>query len=160
MMTRSPSHIPSVVPTLVPFDFPSFLPSESPSEPVLSPSTDFVIGGLNQGTTDDDAPKNWTWPVIAVILLLALCLLVGLFILARRRRRNRSEHSESLDCFPDDDSASIASSPPPEPVDPFCFPEIKEQVCFGHFKFVLCAIFFLNQGSSSFFLFSALVTRP
>ncbi len=160
MMTRSPSHIPSVVPTLVPFDFPSFLPSESPSEPVLSPSTDFVIGGLNQGTTDDDAPKNWTWPVIAVILLLALCLLVGLFILARRRRRNRSEHSESLDCFPDDDSASIASSPPPEPVDPFCFPEIKEQVCFGHFKFVLCAIFFVNQGSSSLFLFSALVTRP
>lgn len=160
MMTRSPSHIPSVVPTLVPFDFPSFLPSESPSEPVLSPSTDFVIGGLNQGTTEDDAPKNWTWPVIAVILLLALCLLVGLFILARRRRRNRSEHSESLDCFPDDDSASIASSPPPEPVDPFCFPEIKEQVCFGPFKFVLCAIFFVNQGSSSFFLFSALVTRP
>jgi hypothetical protein len=45
-------------------------------------------------------------------------------------------------------------------VDPFCFPEIKVQACFGPFKFVLCAIFFVSQGSSSFFLFSALVTRP
>ena len=109
---------------------PSLLPSRSPSsEPVLSPSAGFVVGGLNQGAYDNDSPENWTWVVVAVILLLALCLLVGLGILVRRRR-NRSEQSESLDCFPDVDSASVASSPSPEPVDPFSFPEIKEQVCF------------------------------
>jgi hypothetical protein len=134
-----PTVVPSSVPTFLPLDALSTTPSptgvdlsESPtSEPTtktLSPSSDFVVGGLNQGSYADDSPKGWTWSVLAVILCAAACVLFGLVVLGRRRRRSELEQSDSTDCLPDIDGVNeLPPAPRHGAVDPFSFPEIKAQ---------------------------------
>lgn len=143
LVTPSPTLIPSFVPTVLAAGVFSSFPSNSPtSKPALSPSTDFVIGGLNQGTYEDNTPKRWTWGIVAVILILASCCLVGLVGVGRRRRRHGSELSESIDCLPDDDSGVSPSTPSSVPVHPFSFLEIKSQVSLALVSVaVLCIVY-------------------
>ena len=103
-------------------------PTSEPATTSLSPSSDFVVGGLNHGEYQDDSPEVWTWGVLAVILCVAACVLFGLVILGRRRRQSETEQGDSVECLTDVDSDMLCPSSRHEPVDPFCFPEIKEQV--------------------------------
>jgi len=134
-LTSASSSAPTRAPTISP-SHPEAGPSASPTTESsgysLSPSSDSVVGGLKQGGYEDfDSPKKWTLGVLVVMLCTVACCLVSLFTWrARRKSRNNSEQGDSIGCLPDDDSGELPRTPPPEPIDPFSFPEVREQVTF------------------------------
>lgn len=122
--SSAPSSQPSSKPSN---EAPSDAPTVEGNTNSLSPSSDFVAGGLNQGAYEDDgSPEKWTWGVVVVILCVASCCLLGIIIAARRRHGNRQ--GDSIDCLSDDDNSDLPASSIREPIDPFSFPECRDEV--------------------------------